>query len=64
MVESSIQENGIVESKLNLPTVLTTLLENLVIAKNIFGIKIYRINVCGTKELEYNVMHKLGVDLI
>jgi hypothetical protein len=37
MVESSIQENGIRESKLNFPTALITLLENLVIVENIYG---------------------------
>jgi hypothetical protein len=52
------------ESRLNLPTTLTTLLENLVVVENIFGIKSYRINVCGIAELESNVMHKLRVDLI
>jgi hypothetical protein len=60
IIASTIQENGIVESILNLPTTLTTLPENLIVAENIFGIKSYRINVYGTKELESNVMHKLG----
>ncbi len=64
MIESSIQENGTMESKLNLLTALTTLPENLVIVENIFGRKSYKVNVCGTEELEFNVMHKLGVDLI
>jgi hypothetical protein len=64
MIESSIQENGTMESILNLPTTLTTLLENLVIAENIFGRKSHKINVYGTKELVSNVMHKLGVDLV
>jgi hypothetical protein len=62
MIESSIQET--VESGLNFPTAFTTLPENLVVVENIFGRKSYGVNVCGTKELEYNVMHKLEVDLI
>ncbi len=37
MIESSIQENGIGESKLNFPITLITLLENLIIVKNIYG---------------------------
>ncbi len=39
MIESSTQENGTVESKLNFPTTHTTLLENLVVVENISSIK-------------------------
>jgi hypothetical protein len=56
MIESSIQENGIVESRLNFPIAFTTLLENLVIVKNIYGKKSSKVSVCGTEELESNVM--------
>jgi len=61
MIESSIQENGTVESRLNLPTALTALPENLVVAENISGRKSSRVNVRGTEELESNVMQKPGV---
>ncbi len=52
------------ESGLNFPTAFTTLPENLVVVENISSGKSSRVSVCGTKELESNVMHKLGVDLI
>jgi hypothetical protein len=52
------------ESGLNFPTAFTTLPENLVVVENIFSGKSSRVRVCGTEELESNVMHKLGVDLI
>lgn len=61
MIESSIQENGTMESRLNLPTALTALPENLVVAENISGRKSSRVNVRGTEELESNVMQKPGV---
>jgi hypothetical protein len=56
MIESSTQENGIVESRLNFPTILTTLLENLIIVENMSNKISYRVNACGTEELESNVM--------
>jgi hypothetical protein len=62
MIESSIHENGRVESGLNFPITLTTLPKKLVIVKNIFGRKSYRISVCGIEELESNVIQKLEVD--
>jgi hypothetical protein len=49
MIESSTQENGIVEFGLNFPTTLTTLLENLVVVKNISSIKSFKVSVCGTE---------------
>jgi len=52
------------ESRLNFPTALIGLLENLVVVKNISSIKSSRVNVCGIEDLESNVMQKLGVDLI
>jgi len=64
MIESSIQENGIVESIFNFPTTLTAQSKKLVIVENIYDKKISKVNVCGIQELESNVMHKLGVDLI
>jgi hypothetical protein len=64
MIESSIQENGTMDSKLNLLIAFTAILENLIIVENIFGGKGYKVHVCGTKELESNMIHKLGVDLI
>ncbi len=39
MIESSIQENGIMESGLNFPTAFTTLPKKLVVVNNIYGIK-------------------------
>jgi len=64
MIESSTQENGILESRLNFPTTLTALLENLVVVENISSIKSSRVSVCGIKELESNVMQKPRVNLI
>jgi hypothetical protein len=63
-IESSIQENGIVESGLNFPIALKVLPINLVIVKNIFSKKSSRVSVCGIEELKFNVMQKPKVDLI
>ncbi len=52
------------EFGLNLPVALTTLPKTLVIAENICDRKSFKVSVCGIEELESNVMHKLGVDLI
>jgi len=56
MIESSTQENGTMESGFNFPIGFTTLLENLVVVKNISSIKSSRIIVCGIEKLESNVM--------
>jgi hypothetical protein len=64
MIKSSTQENGTMEFGLNFPIALMALLENLVVVENISNIKSSKVNVCGTKELESNVMQKLRVDLI
>jgi hypothetical protein len=56
MIESSIQENGTMESRLNFPITLTIMPENLIIVENIFDKKSSKVSVCGTKELESNVM--------
>jgi hypothetical protein len=39
MIESSIQENGIVESKLNFPTTFTAQLKIIIVVENIFDRK-------------------------
>ncbi len=51
MIESSIQENGIMESGLNFPTALIALLENLVVVENIYGRKSSKVSIHGTEEL-------------
>jgi hypothetical protein len=56
MIESSTQENGTVESGLNFPITRTTLLENLVVPKNIYSRKSFKVSVCGIEELEFDVM--------
>ncbi len=57
MIESSIQQNGTMEFKLNFPTTLTILLpKKFVVIENIFSTKSYRVSVCGIKELEFNVV--------
>jgi hypothetical protein len=53
-----------VEFGLNFPIAFTTLPKNLIIVENIYSRKSFRISVCGIEELESNVMHKPGVDLI
>jgi hypothetical protein len=63
MIESSIQENGIVESRLNFQLHLQHNQKKLIIVENIYGRKSSKVSICGTK-LESNVMQKLKVDLI
>jgi hypothetical protein len=52
------------EFGLNFPIAFTTLPKKLVIVENIFGKFFFRVSVCGTEGLEFNLMHKPGVDLI
>ncbi len=63
-IESSIQENGTVESGLNFPIALKALPKNLIIVNNISSKKSYKISVYGIEELKSNVMQKPRVDLI
>jgi hypothetical protein len=56
MIESSILDNGTMEFGLNFPIAFTTLLENLIVVENISSKKSSGLSVCGTKELESNVM--------
>jgi hypothetical protein len=63
-IESSIQENGIMEFGLNFPIALKALPKKLVIVKNISSKKSSRVSVCGIEELKSNVMQKPRVDLI
>jgi hypothetical protein len=63
-IESSIQKNGTMESRLNFPIALKALPINLVIVKNIYSKKSSRVSVCGIEELKFNVMQKPRVDLI
>lgn len=63
-IESSIQENGTLESGLNFLIALKALPINLVIVKNIYSKTSSRVSVCGIEELKFNVMQKPRVDLI
>jgi hypothetical protein len=56
IIESSIQENGIMESKLNFPIALTAQLKQLIVVENIFDKKSSRVSVYDIEELEFNVM--------
>jgi len=56
MIESSIQQNGTMELRLNFPIALIILPKKFVVVENIFSKKNFRVSVRGIKELEFNVV--------
>jgi len=56
MIESSIQQNGTMELRLNFPIALIILPKKIVVVENIFSQKSFRVSLRGIKELEFNVV--------